>query len=137
MYHQGDTIIISVRFPSRMPIQNVNNNTVDIYETTGERSAGIVSELHTIIEPNTYEILEGKFIDRQVYVEYYDAVDEYRFKARVIFNLTGNYDLRGGSLIEFPLPPENPKCNKRGFFSINTTIEGEDDDGHIRFTVLP
>ncbi len=137
MYHQDDTIIISVRFPSRIPDGSVNNDTVDLYEATGIRKTEISGNLYKIIDPNEYEILEGEYDNYRSYVKYYDAVDEYRFKIRVVLNLIGDYNIFGGSTIEFPLPPPNPKCKRSDSYIIRTSIEGADTTGYIRFTVLP
>jgi len=135
VYHQGDTIIISGRIPSILTRNNTD--TVDLYKETGMRKVYIRSLLYKIIDPNDYEILEGEYDNYRAYVKYYDAVDEYRFKARVILNLTGNYEMLGGIELEFPLPPPNPKCKRSDKYYVNTNIEGADTTGYIRFTVLP
>ena len=135
LYHQGDTVIISGRFPSKLA--DSNTDTVDLYKETGIRKAYIQCSLYKIIDPNDYEILEGEYDNYRAYVKYYDALDEYRFKVRVVLNLTGNYDMIGRPELEFPLPPENPKCKKSDSYIIRTSIEGADTTGYIRFTVLP
>lgn len=136
VYHLGDTLIYSVAIPSHIENFNGTGDTVNIFQETGITETLYGGFEVYKLEENTLEILAGRLGTIQettvAYVLYYPETNDYRFKARVVFNQTGNYTLSALNDTRLIFDSENDDCAE---YEIKTSTQGIDPMGEFNFTV--